>query len=875
MNETTASPAAPAAAGDAPGLLQGLRVLELCDAATAGPQDYAGLLLAGMGADVLKIEPPQGSAARRMAPFAGDVPDPERSLYFWSCNRDKRSAVLDLTQAAERSRLLAWLAHTDVLLCSDLAALARATGMELAALLARFPALITARITPFGDSGPWKDFHGSDIVHLALGGVMMNCGYDPALGDRYDLPPMAPQAFHASHIAAEQTVVGVLAALLHRDTTGQGQDVSCATHTAVATSTEMDLMSWVMRAAPQHRQTCRHSAEVLNRSSSLAQTKDGRWNLGWMVTASDEANAVKFLGGHGMAHDLTGPDSNRDPKKRDVPGATPFDEHKAHVLEVVQRFVRTFRYEDLPWHAAQEQGLMWAPLRRPHENLDDPHWIARGSYAQIRNDGSGQSLPYPAGKWLSTATRWHAARRAPHLGEHTDEVSAEFAALSPRADPRQPHAAAQPVPRLSARGRPFALQGVRILDFSWFLASAGGTRMATALGADCIKVEWKTNADSRFGAMAPVGGREARRAATGPLPGLNDPDMGGHFNHKNAGKRGLSLNVRDPRGLDIARRLVAICDVVTEGFSPGVMDRWGLGWDALRAIRPDIVYVQQSGMGARGHYGRMRTVGPIAAAFTGLSEMSGLPDPAPPAGWGYSYLDWVGAYGFAQAILGGLHHRNRTGEGQWIDASQCESGLMLTGVSVLDWAVNRRVWSRSGNRSPWQPAAPHGAYPCAGTDRWIAIACFSDEDWRALVQASGQTAWAVDPRFATLPSRIAYQDELDAALGRWTATQDAVACMNRLQAAGVSAGVCQTAQDRCDHDPQLAEQNWMTELSAPRIGTWPVTELPFKLSATPAYMGGLPDRGAPLYGEDNEYVLGELLGMATTDIRALAADGVI
>ena len=244
--------------------------------------------------------------------------------------------------------------------------------------------------------------------------------------------------------------------------------------------------------------------------------------------------------------------------------------------------------------------------------------------------------------------------------------------------------------------------------------------------------------------------------------------MGGQFNNKNAGKRGISLNIRHPKGLQIAKDLVRICDVVAEGFSPGVLQRLGLGYDVLKSIRPDIIYIQQSGMGSHGLYGRMRTVGPVAAAFAGQGDMSGLPDPAMPVGWGYSYLDWMGAYGYALAILGALYHRDRTGQGQWIDASQCESGLFLTGTTILDWSANDRVWARYGNRSPYKPAAPHGAYRCAGTDRWIAIACFTEAEWRALAHVAGQGAWLEDRRFATLADRLAHQNALDAAVESWT-----------------------------------------------------------------------------------------------------------
>jgi crotonobetainyl-CoA:carnitine CoA-transferase CaiB-like acyl-CoA transferase len=316
-------------------------------------------------------------------------------------------------------------------------------------------------------------------------------------------------------------------------------------------------------------------------------------------------------------------------------------------------------------------------------------------------------------------------------------------------------------------------------------------------------------------------------------------------------------------------------DVVAEGFSPGVLDSWGLGWDALRTIKPDIIYVQQSGMGARGTYGRFRTVGPIANSFSGLSEMSGLPEPAMPAGWGYSYLDWMGAYSFALAILTALFHRARTGEGQWVDASQAEVGLFISGTTILDWSANGRIWSRYGNRSPYKPAAPHNVYRCAGEDRWLTIACFTDGEWRALTEVAAHPEWANDSRFKDRAGRLKHQDALDALVGDWTKSRDAYETMLALQRGGVPAGVCQTAADRCDRDPQLAALSWLTEVTGTKIGRWPIAEVPIKMSESPAYIGGRIDRGAPCYGEDNNYVYGELLGMSSQEIKALAEEGVI
>jgi crotonobetainyl-CoA:carnitine CoA-transferase CaiB-like acyl-CoA transferase len=258
-----------------------------------------------------------------------------------------------------------------------------------------------------------------------------------------------------------------------------------------------------------------------------------------------------------------------------------------------------------------------------------------------------------------------------------------------------------------------------------------------------------------------------------------------------------------------------------------------------------------------------------------MSEMSGLPSPAPPAGWGYSFLDWFGAYSMALSVLAALYHRDLTGEGQWIDASQTEAGIMLTQVPVLDWAANGQAWERSGNRAAYQSTAPQGIYRCAGDDRWIAVTCASEDHWRALAHLAGHDEWLADPRFGTVESRIAHHDPLDAALDEWTRSFEPYDLMMRLQSAGVPAGVCQTAGDRCDNDPQLRHLGWLTELTGTRIGRWPLAEVPVRMSRTPPYLGGRPDRAAPLYGEDNAAILTGLLGMSEDEVAELTEQGVL
>ncbi len=406
------------------------------------------------------------------------------------------------------------------------------------------------------------------------------------------------------------------------------------------------------------------------------------------------------------------------------------------------------------------------------------------------------------------------------------------------------------------------------------LASAGAGRYFAAMGAEVIKVEHVSHLDGmRYAPIgaAPTGGRAERDRATGPIPPprAQTPNRCGSFMEINAGKLGLSLDLRNPRGREILVDLIRDADFVIEGFSPGTMVRMGLGYDKLRELNPSIIYVQQSGLGEAGTYGRARTYGPTAAAITGLSEMSGLPEPYPPAGIGYSYLDWFGAYNMAVAMLAALYRRNVTGQGGHIDASQGETGLYLTGTSILDYTVNGRRWSRYGNRSPYKPAAPHGAYRAAGEDRWIAIGAFTQEQWLAVADVLGLGGAAADERFATLARRLEHQDALDAVITAATQDRDGYELMAELQRRGVPAGVCQTAEDRYEHDPQLAHLGWLPELRQAEIGVWPVKEHPTRLSETPTYIGGRMDRSGPSYGQDNDYVLGEILKLSQAQIDEL------
>lgn len=424
------------------------------------------------------------------------------------------------------------------------------------------------------------------------------------------------------------------------------------------------------------------------------------------------------------------------------------------------------------------------------------------------------------------------------------------------------------------------LAGVRILDLTWLLVGAGATRMLATLGAEVIRVE----ALIASGRLDPMRLRspymfDPPRAQEEPefvdLPHAELIDRAGNFFNINPGKRGITLNMNHPVGQELFARLVPLCDVVTENFSAHQMQRWGFGYERLRSLREDILYVQMSGAGYRGPDSHQVTYGPTAQALSGLSAQSGLPEPAPPAGWGMSYLDHTGAYYGAMAILSGLYHRKRTGQGQHIDLSQVGTGLQLTGTALLDFTLNGRPSRRTGNRSPYRLAAPHGAYPCQGEDRWCTIAVFTDTEWQQLCRAMGHPAWSQDGRFATLQQRCEHQDALDAYMATWTRQYDARVVQDSLRQYGVRAAVVQTARDKIVDDPQLRQRDYIVEAPHRDLGMQPLESHPWRFSRTPVHVGGALQRGAPCLGEDNAYVYGELLGLSSATITQYAAEGVL
>lgn len=413
----------------------------------------------------------------------------------------------------------------------------------------------------------------------------------------------------------------------------------------------------------------------------------------------------------------------------------------------------------------------------------------------------------------------------------------------------------------NASGHRGALDHIRICDLSGQLAGAGATRVLAAFGAQVIRIE------------DPVtrGLWDIVRQIGPYVNGDHSPDGGSGFVNHNVEKLGITINLRTERGKELLAELVRVSHAVTENFAAGVMERLGFGYEQLRELRPDVVYVSNCGFGQTGPYRPFKSWGPIAQAVSGLTHTSALPD-REPAGWGYSYMDHSGGYAMAIALLAALYHQRRTGEGQWVDLACIEAGIAMAGPATLDASVNGRMQRDepiNSNRSAYSAMAPHGIYACRGDDAWVAIACRDDADWAALAAAIG--TWAADPGLATLAARIDAQDELDASLSAWTAVQERDDVVARVRAAGVPAAAVRRPPERCDDAPELSEFGLWPTVSHHKHGDVRVDGQPVHLSGTDWKIS----RGGPVLGENNERVFSEVLGLTSAEIGRLAAEGVI
>jgi benzylsuccinate CoA-transferase BbsF subunit len=398
------------------------------------------------------------------------------------------------------------------------------------------------------------------------------------------------------------------------------------------------------------------------------------------------------------------------------------------------------------------------------------------------------------------------------------------------------------------------LAGIRVADFTWIGAGSYTTKLLSDFGADVIKVETATHMDTV--------------RSTGPFKGgIKGTNRSGYFADRNTSKRGITLNLKHPRGKEVARRLVAQSDIVANNFRPGVMEKLGFGYEQVAAVRPDIIYLSMSMQGSEGPQADYIGFGLTIGALTGLNHLCG-PRNRPPAGTSTNFPDHVpnpshGAF----ALLAAFHYRQRTGRGQYIDFAQTEPMIGLLATAIVDCTANNHIVERTGNAH--LSAVPHGVYPCKGEDRWVTISVYDDAQWRKLFSALKPNGNDEIP-WLSLTSRQAARSEIDAWIASRTRLLNPFELMHQLQRIGVICGVVQNARDLIDYDPQLAHRKHWQFLNHPEMGRTLYNGLPVQLSRTP----GKLSRPAPLLGQHTEEVCLDVLGLSPAEYESLKADRV-
>ena len=818
------------------GMLAPYRVLDLTDA----KGQPCGKLLADLGADVIKVEPPEGDPARRRGPFVDDVPGPDRGLYWLTYNANKRSYAVDLETEAGRERFRRLVATVDIVIESFRPGWMGGVGLDYARLAAINPGLVLVSISAFGQEGPHRDYQAPDIVAWAMGGPMSICG-------EVDGPPAQISDNNQSFLAAScDAASGALLALLQRELTGRGQQVDVSIQEAVIRSAFQVTPSWDMMGCRLPRETRPAPSDL----RWLWRCLDG-WVM-WMPylgprTSVRSAGFFDWLRATGAGADLLSLDwEAMNPSGLTREDLAPIEQSTARVFA---NHTKAELYE-----AAASFEFTLYPVATAAETLASPQLRARGFWEDLPHPALGRSLPLPGAFARATRTPPSLRSAAPRIGEHTAAVDAELDGASTSATASASVVAA---PEVCSRAvdrapPPPPLAGVKVLDFSWFMVGPMTIKVLADYGADVVHIESSTRVD-------------AQRTAGPFRDGIRDPELSGDYGQVRTSQRSIMLNIAQPQGRDTALRMAAWADVVVDNFAPGVMDRLGLGEQALRAVNPELIILSCSGQGQSGPRRGSKGGGGHYAALAGFNELTGWPDREP--GYISTYTDFIAPRFSVPLILGALDYRRRTGLGQSFEVSQYEAAVHWLAPSVLDYAVNGRVAQRLGNRQP--DAAPHGAYRCRD-GRWCVIAVTNAEEWDAFRQAIGEPAWTQESRFETHAGRKQHEDALDALVEQWTRQRTPAKVMNTLQWAGVPAGVVQGGEELLELDPQLQARGFWHALDHPTLGRYHAPQHAFQLSDTPCVV-----RRSRLIGEDTAEILRDVLRLSGAEIGDLAAAGVL
>ena len=782
-----------------------LRVLELGAGIASA---YAARLLADQGADVVKVEPPEGDPARRLGPFA-DTVDEERSGLFLAVNLNKRGICLDLGTDDHKHRLARLIGWANVVVHSLRRDEAIALGLDPTSIHATRPDLIVLAMTPFGLTGPYADFAASELT-LSHGGGW--AGLCPMAHPEPSYPPLKMHGHHCSMMAGVAGAMSVFAVVRDRMRCGAGEYIDFSVLAYVASVLEFGIHVYTYHGFVIKRTVPRSLIPW-----RIFDTKDGAIFLA-CIEQDQWERLVEFMG-------------NPDWATLEV-FATPAgrNQNQDVIHTFLEEFIGGWNTFDL-YHAAQQQRICFAPIMTFENLASDRHLADRRFFTTL----PGDDTRYVAPALLIDDERPQYGRPAPRLGEHNAELQDATPAPAP--------------PATSSPARP--LEGVRVLDLTWVWAGPFGSMNLAHLGADVIRVESSVRPDLyRRGPAAPEGVE----------PSLNTNGM---FNQWNQGKRSVGVDLRDPRGIEIVKALVAEVDVVFQNFATGVLERLGLDYDVLKAINPQVILASVSGYGQTGPYREYMGYGPATGPLSGLASASGFPGEGPEE-TGVAMPDPTAGITAAYAVTAALLRRDETGVGEHLDVTLWEATAALNLDGWMEYALRGTQAERIGNRDPWM--APHGCFPTAGDDEWVTIACTDD----GFAQLAEIIPGLMDERFATLASRKHYEDELDAVVSAWTGELDRWYVTGLLQARGIAAFPSFTCKDIIE-DPHLNARGFVERLEHPEVGARAHTGIPWRFAERPNGVR-MP---APQLGGHTDEVLRDVLGLSDAEIDDLRECGVL
>lgn len=815
-------------------MLSAYRVLDLTD----GGSLLCGQILGDLGADVIVVEPPAGARVRHSGWYAGDSNDPDQSLSWWAMNRNKRGITLDITTERGRERLRELVRHSDVLLESFAPGYLASLGLGHKELSAINPRLVIVSIAPFGQQGPKASWAANDLTVMASSGALAMTGDS----DRPPCVVSVPQGF--LHAGAE-AAVGALIALAGREKSGTGQHVDVSAQVASMMATQATILEVGWGAAATQRMA--GGVKFMGIPLQFVQpAKDGYVSVTFLFGSAIgpfSRRLMEVMHEEGIVDEATRDKDWLNYTGLIISGQEPISEF-LRCQEAIATFTRRHTKDEL-FHMGMERGLLIVPVAEVDDVVNSPQMAAREFWHEVEHEDLGRSVTYPGAFARMSGTPIVTRRRPPRIGEHNDEVEAELREQGPVLAGGAANGSQAELP----------LAGLKVVDFMWVVAGPWAIRYLADFGATVVRVESSTRVDT----IRTIGPFKDN------LPG---PERSGAHATVNAGKYGLALNLTTPEGRAAAMKLCQWADVVTDSFAPGAMKKLGLDYESIRKVNPGVIAISSCLNGQTGPHASLAGFGTMGAQIAGFGDLAGWPDrgPAGPAG---AYTDYIAPKFEAAAILAALEHRRRTGEGQYIDFSQAECSMHFLAPAILDYTVNGRVQSRRGNAS--LACAPHGVYPAAGDDRWVAIAATTDDQWKTLARVVGRQEWLKDPRFATMQSRIDNNEVLDSAIGEWTATQAVESIESTLQAAGIPTHRVSTSADAFA-DPGIAHRGHLVPVEHAELGPVPIEAPRFKLSATPAPKPAWP---GPTFGQHNDEVLRGILGMDDEQIVELIAAGAL